>query len=328
MLSDMLTELLPYSGSYRGGLSNHLPMTLQALAELGASDAELRLLAARRSHLEPLPDHGRDIGDTRGWLGDAQSEGAWRRRFACERGRGEWGRHWPSRLQLVLAAPASASFHGVIRLAYALRGGVEPEIDAALAYALSHWRLLPLPGLASAPQGLGEVLRNWQAAPLPIPDDGRLISDEIAAALALPDVPQRLPPGLLASAREQRLYARLLFQARHEFDALHLLTGWEAALSLARGHGMSEVPDSAALQMQAALLGIYIYNGCPVLARPGKMALADVGEIAAQARSQADDHSIKLALSCLRLAELEDDADWLMLAAQTARRGWRGVARA
>jgi hypothetical protein len=58
------------------------------------------------------------------------------------------------------------------------------------------------------------------------------------------------------------------------------------------------------------------------------MILADVGEIAALARSQADDHSIKLALSCLRLAELEDDAGWLMLAAHTARLGWRDMVRA
>ncbi|OWY38054.1 hypothetical protein CEK28_14095 [Xenophilus sp. AP218F] len=323
MLGETLIELLAYGGGYRGGLSNHLPMVAQALAELGAGEAECRRRTARRDHLEATPDDGRDIADTAGWLGDPASEGAWRRRLAWERARGEWARHWPGRLQLTLAAPASASFHGVIRLAYAVRGGTAPEVDAALAYALANWRLLPLPGRAAAARGLGETLRAWQAAPLTLPEEARLIIGDIEAALALPGLPERLPPGLLAGPREQRRYARLLFQARREFDALHLVTGWEAVLSLARGHGLADAPDSATLQMQAALLGIYLYNACPSLSLPALPVPAQEDEIRRLARAQADDHSVKLAASCLRLASLDDDAGWLALADDVARRGWR-----
>ncbi|QEL57119.1 hypothetical protein [Chromobacterium paludis] len=328
MLKDLLIELLPYGGSYRGGLSNHLPMALAALDELGAGEAELRLFAARRGHLEAVPDDGRDIADTAGWLGERASEGAWRRRLAWERERGEWLGQWPQRLRQVLAAPASASFHGAIRLAYALRSEVAEEVDAALAYALSHWQQLALPGRASAPCNLGEVLRDWRDHPLSSPDDGKLIVDGIEQALALPELPDRLPPGLLAGAREQRRVARQLFLARRSFDALHLITGWEAVLSLARGHGLSDAPDDAALQMQAALLGMYIYNGCPDLSRKLAGSSADIGEIAGMARGQPEDHSVKLALSCLRLAELEDDGAWLALAAEVAAHGWRGRAAA
>lgn len=274
MLGEALIELLAYGGGYRGGLSNHLPMVAQALAELGAGEAECRRRTARRDHLEATPDDGRDIADTAGWLGDPASEGAWRRRLAWERARGEWARHWPGRLQLTLAAPASASFHGVIRLAYAVRGGTAPEVDAALT----------------------------------LPEEARLIIGDIEAALALPGLPERLPPGLLAGPREQRRYARLLFQARREFDALHLVTGWEAVLSLARGHGLADAPDSATLQMQAALLGIYLYNACPSLSLPALPVPAQEDEIRRLARAQADDHSVKLAASCLRLASLDDDA--------------------
>uniref|UniRef100_UPI001E3D8B6B hypothetical protein n=1 Tax=Chromobacterium violaceum TaxID=536 RepID=UPI001E3D8B6B len=181
MLQALLPPLLAYSGGYRQGLSNHVPMALQALAELGADVAELgadvaelgadvaelRRRAASCAHLEALVDDGRDIADIGGWLGDPSSEAAWRRRFAWERESERWQRCWPQRLQLVLEAPASASFHGVIRLAYAVRGGMGAEVDAALAYALANWRLLPSPGRSAVPLTLPELLREWHRAPIP-----------------------------------------------------------------------------------------------------------------------------------------------------------------
>ncbi|WP_047258286.1 hypothetical protein [Chromobacterium subtsugae] len=266
MMQELLSTLLAYSGSYRDGLSNHLPMELQALAELGADEGRLRRLAARHGHLERLRDDGRDIADSRGWLSDPASEAAWRRRLAWERRQGEWLRHWAGRLQLALAAPAGASFHGLIRLAYAWRSGVEEEIDAALAYALSHWRLLDLPGRSPAMQTLPDLLADWTASPILLPPQGGLISDDIERALALPALSARLPPGLLGSAREQRRHCRLLFLATRDLDALHLITAWEAALSLARAQGLAEVADGTALQMQAALIGVFVYCGCPALA--------------------------------------------------------------
>ncbi|MBA8736992.1 questin oxidase family protein [Chromobacterium violaceum] len=322
MLQALLPPLLAYSGGYRQGLSNHVPMALQALAELGADEAELRRRAASCAHLEALVDDGRDIADIGGWLGDPSSEAAWRRRFAWERESERWQRCWPQRLQLVLEAPASASFHGVIRLAYAVRGGMGAEVDAALAYALANWRLLPSPGRSAVPLTLPELLREWHRAPIPPGEEGRLIADDIEHALAASVLPWRLPPGLLAGAREQRRLCRLLFLARRKFNTLHLLTAWEASLSLARGQGWSEVPDCAVLQMQMALLGAFIYHGCPALPALRRDPLPPLADIRRLARAQRDDHSVKLALSCMRLAELDGDAAWLELATEVAVHGW------
>ncbi|AUH53163.1 hypothetical protein CXB49_21395 [Chromobacterium sp. ATCC 53434] len=322
MLQELLSPLLAYAGGYRQGLSNHLPMALQALAELGADEAELRRHAASCKHLEPLDDDGRDIADTGGWLGDPSSEAAWRRRFAWERESDRWQRCWPQRLRLALEAPASASFHGLIRLSYAVRGGVAGEIDAALAYALSHWRMLPMPGRSMVQLTLAELMRDWQSRPIP-PEAGEArILDDIEQALAMPELQCRLPPGLLAGAREQRRLCRLLFLAARDFKSVHLITAWEAGLSLARGNGMGEVPDCAALQMQMALLGTYIYDGCPVLPQLRRGPLPSLEEIRRLAREQPDDHSIKLALSCLRLAEMDGDAAWMVLATEVAAHGW------
>ncbi|OHX12272.1 questin oxidase family protein [Chromobacterium sphagni] len=328
MMQDLLSPLLAYSGSYRGGLSNHLPMELQALAELGADEGQLRRHAARHGHLEFLQDDGRDIADTCGWLGDEASEAAWRRRFAWERRQGEWLRHWAGRLRLVQAAPAGASFHGLIRLAYALRGGVDGEIDAALAYALSHWKLLDLPGQSPSAQTLPDLLADWRRSPILLPPQGGLILDDIERALALAELSARLPPGLLGSAREQRRYCRLLFLATRDLDALHLITAWEAALSLARAQGLAEVADSTALQMQAALIGVFIYCGCPALDVAVPQMRRDAAAIRRMVLRLQDAHSIKLALSCLWLAGMEGDAAWLALAEQTAQQGWKAIALA
>ncbi|WP_047248186.1 DUF4243 domain-containing protein [Chromobacterium subtsugae] len=325
MMHELLSPLLAYAGSYRGGLSNHLPMELQALAELGADEGRLRRLAARHGHLEPLRDDGRDIADSRAWLGDSASEAAWRRRLAWERRQGEWLRHWAGRLQLALAAPAGASFHGLIRLAYAWRSGVEEEIDAALAYALSHWRLLDLPGRSPAMQTLPELLADWNALPILLPPQGGLISDDIERALALPALSARLPPGLLGSAREQRRHCRQLFLATRDLDALHLITAWEAALSLARAQGLAEVADGTALQMQAALIGVFVYCGCPALAARPPQPRRDAAAIRRLALDLSDPHGVKLALSSLRLAGLEGDAAWLGLAEEVASLGWRAA---
>ena len=282
-----MSPLLAYAGSYRGGLSNHLPMELRALAELGADEGRLRRLAARHGHLEPLWDDGRDIADSRAWLGDPASEAAWRRRLAWERRQGEWLRHWAGRLQLTLAAPAGASFHGLIRL----------------AYALSHWRLLDLPGRSSAMQTLPDLLADWGAAPILLPPQGGLIEDDIERALALPAVSERLPPGLLGSAREQRRHCRQLFLATHDLDALHLITAWEAAL-----------------------IGVFVYCGYPALAAQPPQARGDAAAIRRLALDLSDPHGVKLALSCLRLAGLEGDAAWLGLAEEVASIGWKAAA--
>ncbi|MEO9385504.1 hypothetical protein [Chromobacterium phragmitis] len=324
MLRDILQAVLPYSGGYQNGLSNHLPMALQALAELGADEGALRIRARRHGHLERLDDDGRDIDDAGGWLGDPGSEAAWRRRLAWERRNGEWHRLWPERLRLLWSAPISGGLHGLIRLAYARRGGVEAEVDAALAYALSHWLRLDLEA-HRAELSLPALLASWQASPPRLPPESRLIWQDIVLALALPEVAAGMPAGLLADARELRRLALRLFLVSRDFDALHLVTLWEALLSLARMEGLAEVPDEAARQMQAAWLGVYVYCGCPTLPERSGGGPEDAAEIRRQARRQDNEHALKLALSALRLAELDGDAAWLALAADTAAHGWRGA---
>ena len=59
-LAALLDAGAAYDAEYAGGLSNHLPMTLQALQGLGADDGLLRAFAERHGRrLEPAPPAGR-----------------------------------------------------------------------------------------------------------------------------------------------------------------------------------------------------------------------------------------------------------------------------
>lgn len=305
LLPRMLSSLMPYAGSHHQGLSNHLPMVLHARAALGAdADTLQACLLAGVPRLAPLHDDMRPIGHWQEGVGDPDAEAALRRYLAAQPD------SWPQAMHAVLAQPLGGSFHGVIRLAYALRAGVHDETVAALAYGLACTRPQPVLVGTAPPcatlDALYQRLAGWQ----PLASRHGLIAEDIVDVLqqlhGSGQLPAHWPPEPAAQARWR---AARLYLATRDFDVLHLVTGWEAALSVARALGLAEVPAATTCQLQAATLALWLRCGQPGLPPPC--------EPAAQMPLQPlpGDHDCKLLVSALQLAALDDDARWLGLAA-------------
>ncbi|GAB2952696.1 questin oxidase family protein [Micromonospora polyrhachis] len=184
-LLDEAYERLHRTGpEYRGWLSNHGPMTVEALARHGHGARIHRWLDAYLPRLDDLPGTRDAITDWRAALGDPARIGDWLAYFDRALEEQPWpevlGRWWP-RLLPGLAAGAT---HGVIRVGHAvraLRAGSTPtrltELGQALAYWAARWQAIPgLPGVTTGQLGAAADLLDV-ATGLP----GRA---EVAVALA------------------------------------------------------------------------------------------------------------------------------------------------
>lgn len=309
-MTKLLQQWLVFSGSYRQGLSLHLPMEWQAMRELGMAAETLQ--TADTSRYELLQDDGRELAHWQDGVADATAEAALRRYL---QGHPEC---WPQVLQAALAHPLSGGFHGVIRLAYALRSGYEPELIAALAYALTCRYVLPT--LAAGQVDDPDMASLWQRlAGRKVATRPGLITADIEYSLqqVAAELPARLPA---ESARASRQRARQLFLASRDFSALHLLTGWEACFSLAQHLGLDEVPDETLQPLQWAALGLWLYCDTPELAEDEPSATKHD-----QKAATLDGHSIKLACSAQRLAAFDADVAWRQLALSVLASGWRAA---
>ncbi len=121
-LVDLFVAHRDDAAHYGEGLSNHLPMALAALAEMGASPERARRFAARY-----VSSHG---------LGRMNDDQRARRDEALARIRADGLTPTVATTLAIFANSIGAdAFHAAIRLAYAVRSKVDDETAAALAYA-------------------------------------------------------------------------------------------------------------------------------------------------------------------------------------------------
>ena len=228
-----LTELLDagvgFDAEYGGGLSNHRPMALLALARLGASDARLTTFAQAYSRrLQPAPPPARwPAGDA--WasrLGQRDAWPAYRDLFL----------HWlltedasavlQQALPRLMQGCGAAAFHGLIRTAYALQSGLGQELADALAYWACRWLDLGAADGAGSENDPEAVLRQLQRV-----DSGAdFIFQRMHAAAATPHFQAtvtrlRVHDGTLP---QLAALAAKAHAASGNFTALHLVTSAHA----------------------------------------------------------------------------------------------------
>jgi len=240
------------SPTYRGRLSNHLPMALQALLELGASAARLQAWSEQHeTQLEPrvAARPGRVTPERD--LGRPDSEADWHAHFAARIAAVGAAAALREALPLLLDGAGAIAFHGPIRTAHAVLAGHEGE----LAFGLAHWaaHFLPLP-LPTTPEGPPLALADWLQALQPLPRPaypaGSLISHRMEAWGAAPDfaaIAGRLRHDA-GTLRDIALLAARTYAATGNFTVLHLLTAshamsvmepWWPAPGLARGFSVA-----------------------------------------------------------------------------------------
>lgn len=169
-LLDEAYERLHRSGpELLNGLTNHAPMVVECLAELGQGAQLHRWLDGYVDELDAAP-RGRPIDQWRGALGDSRRIGDWLEHLRRdERPWEELLATWWPRLAPGMAAAAT---HGVIRTGHAVRalrqGDTAPRQDE-LRHALAYWAAL------------------WSPVPALVPTGHRTPRDALPAVPTLPD---------------------------------------------------------------------------------------------------------------------------------------------
>lgn len=285
-----------HDAEYAGGLSNHRPMALLALARLGATEARLQAFdQAYSSRLQPAPPHTPwPAGDPwAGRLGQRQAWPMYRDLFW------QWlitepaGEVLRQALPLLMQGCGGAAFHGLIRTAYAIQGTRRQELADALAYWACRWLDLgAAPGAASAGQCANPetVLRQLRAAS----SRADLIFQRMQAAAQQPGFQStvtRLQVGPDTLAQLAAL-AAMAYAASGNFTALHLVSSAHAVRVLLP-HAPDPLPAVQAYwtAFAAAVCASGMKAGPVPTARPWP-------ELVAAALASDDEHVIKLVDSC------------------------------
>ena len=312
-LIDLLDEGAGFDAEYDGGLSNHRPMALVALAHLGASDDQLRNYAARYSQRLQAAPPAQSWPAGQAWAQDLGQRPSWpvyRDLFM------QWLRHEYAGDVLRQAVPVlmqgcgAAAFHGLIRTAYAMQAAHRQELADALAYWACRWLDLgagPVEGLEPDPEPLLQRLRQVRG-------HAGLIFQRMQVAAAqtlLRATVQQLQVNDQTLPRLAVLAAQA-YAASGNFTALHLVTSAHAARVV-----LAELePDDVLLALQpywrAYAAAVCVAGLRPLPAAP----LLPWPTIVSRALASPDDHVIKLVHSCREQERVLGGAVWQQAASR------------
>ncbi len=312
-LRTQLLHAARWDAEYGASLSNHLPMTLTALARLGASDERLAEFAkryAKKLHAAP-PAEPWPAGEAwRALLGQPRAWPAyrtlWREWIDYEGGPDVLAQALPTLMQ----GAGAAAFHGLIRAASALAANHAEALADALAYWSCRWFACGAADGAGSNADTAAVLKTLDfAAEL---HDEPLIAQQMAQAAA----DARFAPALARwrvdahiTLPRLAMLAAERYAARAEFTVLHLVTSAHAVQVLLPWLRAEE--RLAALRHYAAAAAA----AWATLPQDHKGSTPQVSmlpwtEIAARAAQSDDDHVIKLVDSCRELEKTLGGAVW------------------
>jgi hypothetical protein len=339
---DAALEILARHGpELRSGLSNHGPMTVEALCALGRPDAVRPWLARYRAELLPAPPARARIGRT-GWraaLARPERFADWCVFFERELREDPWPavlERWAARLAPGLCADAT---HGVIRVGHAVRSLAAAEtpwrlreLAAALASWAAGYQELPVPAPGAPPVEPLPVREAIGRVPLQPAHERRFSGTIVSALEGLQGFPAFAPVIDFADLRgdpERRLaeltdvFARVyLANARDPLTHIVFVHGLTstAALGSLLPH-LGEATARAALrfawQAGCALYAAFGSQTPQLDGAPGpQVAAADLAE---RAIAHGDEHAIKFTEACLGRFARDPAAAYLAAADRALR---------
>lgn len=306
---------------FGGGLSNHGPMTVEALHHLGHDEAIEPWLERYIGGLEPEPSPS-ELPPT---LGQMQHMADWTRLFEAELAQSQWqtvvGRWVPQLAPGVFAAAA----HALLRTSHAIRALRErdtPVRRAELARGLGYWAATyqPLPGTVRA-RGRRTVDELLETLPEVPRTEVFLLSEGIRDIDRVPTLAEHLSQVDLRELRPQRLLAGLAPWARagaqvSVFAHVHVLTGTVALLEFEDLIGTQQMHELLEHGWHAAAAMVAVWR--PPTPTPAQGLPRSREELINRAIACGDEHGIKLVDACLTahdrygLPELLHAADVLL----------------
>lgn len=304
-------DLAAHAPEYDRGLSNHLPMVLHALQQLGAAPARLADYAA--SYATRLEARGRPLAPALlpGWpalCGQMHAFEPLAAHFAAALAQQGREATLAQALPRLMPGVGAGAFHGLIRTAHALEAGHDGELAAGLAYWAAAW--LPLRDPQAAWPAMALALPDWLAAvqavaiagPLPQPR----ITLRLQAVAATPGFDAAASALMVDPATLRALagHAAALYAATGNFTVLHAVTACRALAVL-----MPRLPEPAlrtqamrefALALGAALHAARLTRFDPA-DHPPPPAPLDWPALHTAAIAASDDHTAKLVHACGQL---------------------------
>jgi hypothetical protein len=308
-LDDLLNADLEFPPEYRGGLSNHLPMALHSLYELGASSQRLREFYTIYSQRFATADLQRNseiqVPSDINWLQFRGLSDSYPTLLGYFDGlilRNGMEGTLEKTLPDLLPGVSAAAFHGVIRTAHALQAKHAREMAAALAYWA--WRWQPLESTPTGNQLLPFDMWSQrlveQAKEEKLENSASLITVRMDEACQT--ITYRELAGLLAptSSLKQRIvqfasFAVNRYLASRNFTVLHMVTGARALRIL-----LPWIDDTHEAQLLVAqcLTAAYLAaevapaNGVEASNLQGWQAITDA------AIQSNNEHAIKMVHTC------------------------------
>jgi hypothetical protein len=310
--SALLAGARRFSPQYGPRLTNHLPMALVALDRMGAGAATMQAFAAHyATRLAPFVDEPGAV-DPRDYLGAGKHYAQIARHFQGRidaAGSGAVLREW---VPVLLPGLATAAFHAMIRLAYAVDAGIDAEIALALAYWVTAYKPLQA-SIGIADDSLAGIAATLAAAveghvfePGNIGDRMRQVAGHPALLVAAVQ-PTRL------ALRDVARFSIGAYAAREDFTLLHTVTGCHAFRLLLPFAG----DEQAALRhLWQAVLVAYLTTVHPDKPPAPAIAPLAMDQIRALACSSLNDHVIKICYSSLREYREYGDDRYLAVASR------------
>lgn len=286
------------------GTTNHLPMALVALSEMGASPQRLQAFfdqwAEKYAIVASQPPIPIKAGTWLEQLGHPDAFGSLLKYFNDAISAGNAADVLREVLGQAPFAPASLAFHALIRLAYGIQPGHAGEIAAGLAACVAtnlscDIDLSGRAGASSVMDGLSVFSarmggRAWQGN-----ITGKLTAvfadADFADALLLPPVTSALLDEIASAA------IRLYWQAA-DFTVLHMVTGVHAA-RIVLASLPAELADAMYPAIWTAFCAAYVSVGAPAFVPvDAAPATASWPEVLQRATESNDEHRIKMAHSC------------------------------
>ncbi|MEC9234980.1 MAG: questin oxidase family protein [Pseudomonadota bacterium] len=314
---------------YGPKLTNHLPMALYALYDIGASDAQITQFAQdhiKARGLTPLTQKSTTIIDSQTYysaLGERRSFSAYNQFFDKEistHGRDETlKRH----INFLMHGVCGCAFHGLIRTAYGLTADNNEEISRGLAYwADTHKTITTHPATLST-NGLS--LSDAFAAAQQLHQEGHWDNMAQRAPNIYTKIKQitdtrpfqsfigQTPLNSQTNIDDFRRATLTLYQTFPNFTTLHCLTAVHALSGL---YNTAAAPNDVLATMGQATLATYLSIGAPDLTPlqtptnlSGKNLSAEWNVI----RASHNDHAIKLAYSAREEYRATQDPAYLKI---------------
>jgi len=332
-----------FKATLRNGFSLHAPMVALALERLGASEAEILAQFSRSREKNGryglIPIAGEDLGHLEGdvseanWLQLCNSSGLGEKSF-----RDFWfskigGQGVVESARLCFAALSpdgthSRLHHGVIRLAYAVQGGTEEEVAAALAaYSVNYDPLVPFVWSPSSFHSPVEALRHLRSQGIPqvTAGTGKKYARFLKDPQVLSNVPRLSGLGTKQGLGDFVSCVLLFYITKPNIFTLHLITGLHALIVLKDVLMLDDKSFEAALLSHwVSVVVMYYSHKCVEIdtgietAPPPRSGALAWEEVVRGAIQKGGDHDIKFADTLVDLKSRYPDLETLLLRAASA----------